>query len=134
MTENDGPQNGNADAPGAAEDAQDPREKVIEKLGDKILKLNEAIFELEGRQPQNPAQAAAIALRLAEARAEAELCEARSDAIAANGPFNDPGPEAEDALLDAMNAVDAATAAGAATSALLAATYSLVQAYRAQST
>ena len=45
-----------------------------------------------------------------------------------------PGPAAEDALLDAMNAVDAATAAAAGVSALLAATHNLVQAYRAQLT
>jgi hypothetical protein len=117
----------NMDANGqAAGDELAVRDRVVENLSAKILKLAAAIFALQRRQPQT----AAIAQQIANARFEAELCEARRDAIIANGPFNDPGPAAENALLTAMNQVDAATAAAAATSALLAAAHNLVQAYR----
>jgi hypothetical protein len=112
----------------------DPREKVVRMLSAKILKLSQAIFALSARQGRTPIETIHIELQLAAATNEVELCEARRDAIGGSEPFNDPGPDAEDALLAAMNRVDASTAATAATSALLLAVHGLVQAYSSATT
>jgi len=123
--------NDDAGAQAAADSDQlAPRDKIIENLSNKMFKLSDAIAELGNRVPTSQAEADEIEGLLDDAREEAERCEARINALVANGPFNDPGTDAQDALLDAMNEVDAATAAGAATSALLAATHDLIQAYR----
>jgi hypothetical protein len=120
----------------AAGDEMDSRGSVLASLISKILKLTKAASALDALlfATDDPVEYNAIALQLAEARAEIDRCKARYDAIDAGKPFNDPGPDAETALLNAINQVGAALANTAAVSALLAATHNLVQAYRAQST
>ena len=126
--------NDDAGTQAAAADQLPPRDKIIENLTLKMLKLSDVISEVGNRVPTSQDEAAEIEELLFEAQEEAERCEARIEVLVANGPFNDPGPEAEADLLEAMNEVDQATALGAATSALLAASHQLIQAYSAQGT
>jgi hypothetical protein len=111
-------------------------EHIAAVLAAKFLKLDSAIDALKARLPTttNPADHVQISTRIGEAVAERSLCKARHDAIDAGGPFNDPGQQAEDALLAAMSAVDAAIATTAAISGLLATAHGLIQAFPASST
>jgi hypothetical protein len=110
--------------------------RVMTHLITKYLKLDDAASALQARlaQTTNPQTYDEIALMLAETRSEQSLCKARYDAIDADQPFTDPGPEVEDALLAAIRAVDIATQTSAAVNALLEAVHGVIQAYAARST
>jgi hypothetical protein len=111
-------------------------EHVAAILAAKFLKLDSAIDVLKAQlsTTTDPADHLQISTRIGEAVAERSLCKARHDAIDAGGPFNDPGQEAENALLAAMSAVDAAIATTTGISALLAAAHNLIEAFPASST
>jgi hypothetical protein len=123
-----------ARAAAAAADAE--RAKVLINLITKYLKLDDgaAALQLAMGSTDDPAQYDDAALQLAQARAEQSLCKARYDAIDAGGPFSDPGPGAERALLAAIAAVDLARANTDAIGALIDAAHGLVIAYRAEDT
>lgn len=129
-----------ASAPEAGEDGAAgggaDKARVMTHLITKYLKLDDVATALQARltQTTDPQTYDEIALGLAEARFEQSLCKARYDAIDADQPFTDPGPEAEDTLLAAIRVVDIATQASVAVNALLDAVHGIIEAYAAKST
>lgn len=122
-------------APLAAE-ADDDRMMVLARLGEKSRKLHQSEGVLQGLYDSStdPQERRELDLQIDESWAERQLCDSRFRAIAANGPFSNPGPQADSELLDAINSVDAAIRNTAAVQALLQAVSGLVRAFPARST
>lgn len=112
------------------------RGDVLTNLNTKVRKLERSVAALNARldvEP-DPERFNEIASALADTRAELDACETRYQMVDNGKPFNDPGEEAETALLAAISAVNHALANTAAVSALLRAVSDLVKAYSAHST
>lgn len=120
----------------AGDDDLTKRHRVMAHLIQKIISLNSAIAVLDAQlaTTTDPPTYAAIALELVEARAERDLCQARSQAINASQPFQNPGPAAEASLAAAISAVDQSAANTAAITNLMAAVHGLVASYAAGTT
>ena len=125
----------NVSVDGDGEDEQN-RRRVMMHLITKYLKLDDLATALQAQliRTTAPVLYDEIALMLAETRAEQSLCKARYDALDADQPFADPGPAAENQLLDAIKTVDIAIQTNAAINALLEAAHGMIKAYAAKST
>lgn len=103
----------------------------LQRLTEKIIalyKAESALTILIG-QEQDPDLKRRYADQQAECFAERVLCEQRHAMLVAGAPLGQPGAGAEDQLLAAIDAVEAATAGGAAGEAALQAFHGLVVAF-----
>ena len=116
--------------------SDDDRVKVMLRLDAKAKRLmaSEASIQVARDAAPNDEQYRRLDLELDEARNERMQCDSRFTAIDAGRPFHDPGPDQENRLLGAIDAVDRALQNTAAVDALLGAVHNLVQAYPASST
>lgn len=116
--------------------ATDDRMRVLARLSEKSRKLrqSEKVMQALYDSSTNAQERRDLDLQTSEARYERGLCDSRFTAIANNGPFRDPGPQADRELRDALQAVDNAIRNTAAVVALLKAVHGLVAAFPAEST
>jgi len=116
--------------------ADDDRVKVMLRLDAKARKLmaSEQSLQIARDAASSDEQYRRIDLELDEAKSERMFCDSRFSAIDAGRPFSDPGPDAENRLLAAIDAVDRALQNTAAVEAMLGAVHNLVAAYPASST
>jgi len=107
------------------------RTRRLRLLTDKIVALSKGRTELTKRirRERNADLRRRLDLQRDECIAERALCEARHSALVAGAPLGSPGEGAEDALLAAIDEVEAATAGGAASEAMLVAFHGLVVAF-----
>jgi hypothetical protein len=109
---------------------------LMGRLGEKSRKLFQAEGVLQGLYDSSTdaQERRELDLQIDECFNERRLCNTRFDAIANNQPFNNPGPQADQDLLNAIDAVDTAFRNTAAVAALLGAVHGLVKAFPASST
>lgn len=120
----------------AAADRDDERMMLLGRLEDKSLKLlqSEGVLQSLYDSSTDAQERRELDRQIDEAWSERQLCDSRRRAIANNGPFTNPGEQADEDLLDAINAVDAAIRNSAAVGDLLRAVHGLVKAFPANST
>lgn len=121
----------------ADQDPTQERDQVLLQLGDKIsalLRHEEKLTELIETGDDPPHVKNRLDLQLAETKAELALCNVRYGQIDSDAPFSNPGTEAEDELLEAINEADDLIEMSAGAEALMGAFHKVVVAYPGAST
>ncbi len=95
-------------AEAAADEPDDERMMLLSRLGEKSRKLLQGEGVLQGLYDSSTdgQERRQLDLQMDEAWAERQICDSRFRAIANNGPFANPGPQADQDLLDAIQAVE----------------------------